>query len=143
MRTAAIIVTLSLLSVPAWAADVYRTVDAQGNIVYSDRPEDRSSVRVAIATSAARAPVSFVSRRSAAEDQPAEPDEATIAAAEQAQLAEDRVANCASARQRNETYATSHRLYRVGEDGERVYYNDTELSQARMEAEAAVARWCN
>jgi hypothetical protein len=146
MRLAAIIVTLSLLSVPAAAADVYRTVDAQGNIVYSDRPEDGSSVRVAVASTSSRAPVREQTPRNTAAPSPspaAAPDETTIAAAERAQLAEDRAANCAIARERNETYATSHRLYRVGDDGERIYYNNAELSQVRMDAEAEVARWCN
>ena len=143
MRTAVIIVTLSLLSVPAAQADVYRSVDANGNVVYSDRPSDRQAVRVAIATTQARAPVTVVSRPEPAAETPAEPDEQTIAAAERAQLIEDRAANCERARERNVSYATSRRLYREGEDGERDYYTDAELSQARLEAEAAVARWCN
>ena len=143
MRTAAIIVTLSLLSVPIAAADVYRSVDADGNVVYSDRPGDRNAVRVAIVTAPARAAPRPVARQSNSESEPAEPDAATIETAERAQLAEDRAANCERARQRNESYATSHRLYRVAEDGERIYYSDTELSQARAEAAAAVARWCN
>ncbi len=143
MRTAAIIVTLSLLSVPAAFADVYRSVDADGNVVYSDRPSDRAAVRVAIATTQATAPVTVVSRPEPAPETPAEPDEQTIAAAERAQLAEDRAANCERARQRNVTYSTSRRLYELDENGERVYYSDAKLAEARMEAEAAVARWCN
>jgi hypothetical protein len=145
MRTSAIIVTLSLLSLPAWAADVYRSVDAQGNVVYSDRPEDETSVRVTIAATAAPAPARTASGGAAPDEaaQPSEPDAATIAAAERAQRAEDRAANCQIARQRNDTYSTSHRLYRVGEDGERVYFSDAELSQARMDAQASVARWCD
>jgi hypothetical protein len=143
MRTAAI-VTLSLLFAPALAADVYRTVDAQGNVVYSDRPDDASSVRVAIRTTASGAPAAAPQRDSAAaQTSVAVPDEATIEQAEREQLAEDRAANCAAARQRNETYSTSHRLYRVDADGERVYLSDAELSQARVDAETEVSRWCN
>lgn len=142
MRTAATIVTLSLLSLSAGAAEVYRSVDAQGNVVYSDRPGDRSAVRVAIATSAARAPVTAMRQPQAAA--PAgEPDAATIAAAERAQLAEERAANCEIARERSETAATSHRLYRLDDNGQRVYYSDSELAQARVDAAAAVERWCN
>lgn len=142
MRTA-VIVTLSLLAVPVHAADVYRTVDAQGNIVYSDRPSD-NSVRVAINTSAPAAQPAPVRRSTdAARSSAAVPDQATIEAAEREQLAEDRAANCEAARQRNETYATSRRLYRVEADGERVYFSDAELSQARMDAQAEVTRWCN
>jgi hypothetical protein len=143
MRIAAIIVTLSLLSVPAAFADVYRSVDADGNVVYSDRPSDQEAVRVVIATSPARAPVSVVGRAEPVAETPAEPDEETIAAAERAQLAEDRAANCERARQRNVTYSTSRRLYELNEDGERVYYSDVKLAEARLEAEADVARWCN
>jgi hypothetical protein len=31
----------------------------------------------------------------------------------------------------------------MGDDGERVYYTDAELSQARLDAETAVSRWCD
>lgn len=142
MRTC-VIVTLTLLAVPVLAADVYRSIDAQGNVVYSDRPGDATAVRVAIATTAAVAPVTVASSAAAPADVPEEPDEATIAAAERAQLAEDRAANCAIARQRSERYATSHRLYRVDANGGRVYFSDAELTRARQEAEAEVARWCS
>ena len=57
MRTAATILTLSLFTLSAGAAEVYRTIDAQGNVVYSDRPEDASSVRVAVAVTQPRASV--------------------------------------------------------------------------------------
>lgn len=149
MRIAALIVTLTIAVAPSAAADVYRTVDAQGNVAYSDRPEDGSSVRVAVAVTApaaraaARTPSAQPGDQRQANQQDAGPDEATIAAAEAAQRAEDRAANCEIARQRNEKYATSHRLYRVGEDGERVYFTDAETTQARTNAQAEVARWCD
>lgn len=143
MRSLAIIVTLSVWCVHGWAAEVYRTIDAQGNVSYSDRPGDERAVKVAIAATAATAPVSVVRESQAAEPVAAEPDAATIAVAERAQRAQDRAANCAIARQRTENYNNSHRLYRVAEDGERVYYNDSETAQARVDAQAAVARWCD
>ena len=142
MRTAATILTLTLFSLSAGAAEVYRTIDAQGNVVYSDRPEDASSVRVAVAVTQPRAsvPARAPTRPEAAQSQ--EADEATIAAAERAQLAADRAANCAIARERSESFTNSHRLYRTGENGERVYFNDAETAQARLDAQAEVARWC-
>lgn len=143
MRSLAIIVTLSVLSVHGWAAEVYRTIDAQGNVIYSDRPGDERAVKVVIAATAATAPVTVVRQSRATEPVAAEPDDATIAAAERAQLTQDRAANCVTARQRSESYDTSHRLYRVAEDGERVYYNDAETAQARVDAQAAIARWCD
>ena len=136
------IVTLSLLAVPVLATDVYRSTDAQGNVVYSDRPPSEDAALVAIRTSApAPAPRTSDSKPAAlAADVP---DQATIEAAERAQLAEDRAANCTIASERNERYSTSRRLYRVGADGERVYLNDAELTDARNNARAEVTRWCN
>jgi hypothetical protein len=146
MRAAAI-VTLSLLAVPALAAEVYRSVDAQGNVVYSDRPADNASVVVEIRTQTPSvAAVAASARANAAPQGPAAedvPDQATIEAAERAQLAEDRAANCRIATERNERYSTSRRLYRTGADGEREYLNDAELTQARNNASAEVARWCD
>ncbi len=142
MRTIAI-VTLSLLAVPALAADVYRSVDAQGNVVYTDRPITDGSVRVAVRTTTPAPAAQPASEQTSAKPAADLPDQATIEAAERAQLAEDRAANCEIAKERNERYSTSRRLYRVGADGERVYLNDEQLTEARNEAEAEVSRWCD
>jgi hypothetical protein len=144
MRSVAI-VTLSLLAVPALAADVYRSIDAQGNVVYSDRPSEDGSVKVAVRSTPPAAPAAERRPGDAVPPAPAAdvPDQATIEAAERAQLAEDRAANCAIARERNERYSTSRRLYRVGADGEREYLNDADLTQARNQAQADVSRWCD
>lgn len=144
MRRASYIVVLGLFSLPLIASDVYRSVDPQGNVVYSDRPEDGSAVQVAINTAAPATPVVAARRTDTANTAAAqEPDAATVTAAERVQLAQERAANCETARQQNEAFATQHRLYRTDENGERVYFSDTELSQARMNAQAEVSRWCN
>ncbi len=54
-----------------------------------------------------------------------------------------RTENCAKARTQYETYITSRRLYREGEDGERDYLSDDELDNARAEAEKSVNEWCD
>jgi hypothetical protein len=143
MRTVAI-VTLSLLAVSAPAAEVYRSIDAQGNVVYSDRPASEESTKVALRTSAPAARTPSTSQAARAGEPAADvPDQATIEAAERAQLAEDRAANCKIATERNVRYSTSRRLYKEGDDGERVYLNDAELTEARNDAQAEVARWCD
>jgi hypothetical protein len=125
----------------AFAAEVYRSVDSQGNVVYSDRPED-GAIPVTIRTARVSAPVR--APRAADDAQAAnEPSEATVQAAEAAQTAEDRAANCTAARERNERYSVSHRLYRVGSNGEREYLSDAEIDTARNEAVTAIARWCD
>jgi len=143
MRTIAI-VTLSLFVLPAMGADVYRSVDAQGNVVYSDRPGAPSAEKVEIRVPAGRPAAARAPETEPVPGEPPEqPDQATIEAAERAQQAEDRAANCVIAQERNERYQTSRRLYRVDEAGERVYLDDAALTQARVDAAADVSRWCD
>jgi hypothetical protein len=135
---------LTLCVSSAFAAEVYRSVDSQGNFVYSDRPESGGvpvTIRVARATTPVRAPVSAAD--AAANQAANQPSDETVRKAEAAQDAEDRAANCAAARERNERYSVSHRLFRIGSNGEREYLNDAEIDTARNEAAAAISRWCN
>jgi Domain of unknown function (DUF4124) len=141
---AILIMSLGLAFAHAHAAEVYRSVDAAGNVTYSDRPETPDAVPMVIRTAAAaattrRAPTPARSTEAASD----EPDAATIERAEREQNAEDRAANCEAARARSETYETSRRLYRPGADGEREYLTDAEIDEARTNARADIARWCN
>jgi hypothetical protein len=135
---------LTLCVSSAFAAEVYRSVDSQGNVVYSDRPEDGGvpvTIRVAGGTPAARAPAARAPE--AAQPTAAEPTPEVAQAAEAAQDAEDRAANCTAARERNDRFSVSHRLYRVGGSGEREYLSDAEIDTARAEAASAISRWCD
>jgi hypothetical protein len=138
-----------LLLVPfgALAADIFRSVDANGVVVYSDLPSD-SAERVTVNASTPGTPRA----RPAAE--PAESGPATTAAAAPPgaevprpstpeEIAGDRARNCDYAQQMNATYSTAHRLYRNGADGERVYLSDAEISEARTKAQSDVAKWCD
>lgn len=146
-----LIVTLTLLSTTIFAAEVYKTFDADGNVVYSDRPAGDDSVAVAIRTHTPRPSLAAVQRsdsdrsQSELDEESADDnvDEETIAAAESAQKREDRIRNCALAQERNERYATAHRLYEEGENGERAYLDDAAIDNARADAIASVAEWCN
>lgn len=138
------IMSLGFALAHAHAAEVYRSVDAAGNVSYSDRPETLDAVAIVIRTAAAVSPVPR-ERSPARSGAPAseEPDAATIERAETQQQAEDRTANCEAARARTDSYDTSHRLYRTGAAGEREYLTDAQIDEAREVARAEVARWCN
>jgi hypothetical protein len=141
---------LAFLGTVANGAEVYRSTDENGVPVYSDRP-DLNSERIYIATSR---PNDTAASRPAAPAEPAatEPaagtQQAANAAGEEApqQTAEERAAertkNCATARERQEKYATAHRLYRDLGDGQREYLTDGEIDEARNRATADVATWC-
>lgn len=143
------LVWTSLLLVPlgAFAADVYRSVDEKGIVVYSDRPSIGSKV-VVIHTgeSSSSRPTSRTAGNAEASDDNA--NQSPIAAEiprepTPDELAADRKRNCNVARQKLETYSTARRLYRNGPDGEREYLSDEESDKERAQAESDVAEWCD
>ena len=130
------------------AAAVYRWVDAEGQVHYSDtpqrnaerieiesRPTDPELVRARENQAAALRAERELRTTQQAEDTTAQANDAERVAAE-------RAANCETARQRLATYETAHRLYRPMADGEREYLSDEELDAARAEARLAVEEWC-
>lgn len=128
-----------------FAADVYRSVDENGQVVYSDRPSDvaeRVNVQFAAAPRAAAGQEQDEAEdEAAADDSPLGaqiPREATPE-----EIAEDRARNCSYARQMAETYSVSHRLFRTTSSGEREYLTDAEITAARQKAESDVATWCD
>lgn len=136
---------LILLPFNVSATEVYRTVDENGYITYSDRPSDvaeRVTVQPVVDTFSAS------SRREpeATEAEPATPD--ALAAAQdadpatQALAAAERAQNCLVAREREEAYSISRRLFRTLPDGEREYLSDAEIEDARARAQSDVANWC-
>jgi hypothetical protein len=136
---------LLLLPLGALGADVYRSVDENGQVVYSDRPENAAAERLVVNTTTATGPAETSrpvssGNEAAAQAQPAAeiPREATAA-----EVAADRARNCQIARERAEAYSVSHRLFRAGPDGEREYLSDAELEEARAKAQSDVASWCD
>lgn len=146
MRTACVL--LALMSTALYGADVYRSTDANGVVSYSDRPQGSDAEFVFVATprsarSTARAPAS-------PEGGATPPDQAADAPAagepvpqSEAERAETRAKNCATARDRVQAYAASSRLYRTAENGEREYLSSDEIDEARGRAAADVETWCN
>ena len=147
-------ILLALLSATAFAAEeVYRTIDASGNVVYSDRPLNERSELVRVSTGtpapAARSVASTVAGRPSTDPNapadiqapapPAPLPEGPTAAEMRAQRAK----NCEIARERQERYAISRRLYRETESGEREYLSDAEIDQARARAAQEVKDWCS
>jgi hypothetical protein len=139
---------LLLLPVGALAAEIYRSVDANGRVVYSDLP-DGTAERVTINVPEPSAPGERAAASRADDSESAPAASAAPPGAEiprpstPEEIAADRTRNCDYARQMQTTYSSSHRLYRNGADGERVYLSDAELSEARAKAESDVATWCD
>lgn len=141
-------IVLAFFATSLMAGEVYRSVDANGVVTYSDTPENSHSQLVHVATTtpagestpapAANAPATAAAKTApkpaggkAAEDKPTP-----------AELAAQRQKNCKIAQQRVQSYAVAHRLYRKTPDGGRQYLNSKEIDEARARAAADVAKWC-
>jgi hypothetical protein len=141
--------SLILLAFSVSSAEVYRYVDSEGNVVYSDRPQNNGAEVVElnvvtprpanVAPTSAGPPTPATDEEAAGED----PSEDEAAAAVAAQREEDRARNCEIARERNERYQTARRLYRELPDGEREYLDDDEIDAAKARALTDVDEWCN
>jgi hypothetical protein len=133
----------------AHGAEVYRSTDANGTVRYSDRPLDGNAKPVFVATSrsgrTATAPAPAAARPAnteAKDDGAKEGDPNRGVRAETAQDAELKAKNCQIAKQRQQSYTEAHRLYKTDASGQRVYLSDSEIDQARAQAEADVHTWC-
>lgn len=137
------LVTALLLANVLFAAEVYREVNPDGTVTYSDRPASDSAETITIDT---RAPVGVpppAAEQPTADAQPTPETPAEPPEPSPADVAAERAANCAAARERNDRYQMSRRLYRSLPDGEREYLSDEELDAARAGAAADVEQWCN
>jgi hypothetical protein len=131
------------------ADTMYRTVDAQGQVTYSDRPLSSSSQKISVdvtgpnASEAVR--LSKEQDAQAAADQQRmqqnqhDADEAKKAAAHDAAQQQ----RCNAARGRYASFAAGGRLFRTDADGNRVYLSDQEIDEQVTLSKAAMDAACN
>jgi len=142
---------LILVAATTHGADIYRSTDANGVVSYSDRPQSARDEHVVVARAAA--PRAVAAPETSAPAANAEPAAATPGdpnagiqgetGPTPAELAELRAKNCTVARNRQTSYSQAHRLYRQLPNGEREYLSDSEIDNARAQAEADIKTWCD
>jgi hypothetical protein len=147
---------LGALALPA-AAAVYKWVDPQGVIHYSDLPPPPEGKLLSVDTSAhtttsartseaprpAQMPAAATAMRSATTGPAASPE----AAARLKQTVDSDVSNaradqCKQAQEKYANYIRSRRLYKTGANGERIYLTDQELETERLNAKHEVDEFC-
>ena len=140
-----------VLAAGAHASEVYRTKDAKGQPVYTDKPVMLPAERLDVKTSS----TDVVEARQRYDEQMKRYSEADKAQAEVAAkaadaqkakelTAEDRAKRCQEARQRYESYMNARRLYEPGAtEGERRYLTDTEIDAARERAKKTMEEFCS
>jgi hypothetical protein len=130
------------------ADDMYKTVDAQGHVVYSDHPTSSASQRVSVqvtppnAEEAARLgkEQALLNADAVQQSQQAQHDAAAQAKKAAQDAAQKR--RCDLARDRYAVFSAGGRIFRSDEQGNRVYYSDQEIEDQRAAAKAAMDSSC-
>jgi hypothetical protein len=129
---------LSLFTVlTAGAEEIYKSVDAQGHVVYSDRPNSTGAQKTEITVQqadpgeAARLAKERLLLK-AQDDQRKQQDLAESKA--KAQQDARKKAECKNARDHYNNLKEARRLFTRGNDGNREYYTDAQLDAMRNEA---------
>jgi hypothetical protein len=132
----------------ARGADVYKTVDAQGNVVYSDHPISSASQRITLQVTAPNAQeAARLTKEQALQSAQASQemkDTQQAAADQQKQAAAEALQKqrCDAARSRYATFAAGGRLFKTDEQGNRAYYSDDEIAAELVTAKAAMDSAC-
>lgn len=148
-RFSLMILTFATAALTSAHADVYKFVDAQGRVQYTDKPQTLPAERLNIRSQKTDT-VAAQSRSDAERQQIEANDKARRAAAGQradAQgaaetSAKDRAERCSKARERYDSYMNSQRLYESLPNGERRYLDSTELDAARASAKVTMEELC-
>jgi len=131
------------------AADqVYRSVDAEGHVVYSDHAESPSAQKtdIHVIRPDPEQVAQYVREQQIlkAEDKERKKQQAAAAAAEskKSQAEQARATECENARRQYDSIKDRRRLYSQDADGNRVYLSDSDADAKREEARQAVTAAC-
>ena len=147
--TSAIIALALTFCGGAFANEIYKYTDADGNVHYTDRPSgDSNEVRLQVSynrTNNASVQNRVQTRRDATNARletraAAEADART--AEETRTTAAENLAKCQGYRAKLKTMLESRRVYRETADGERDYLDDAARAEARSKAEVLVTETC-
>ncbi len=129
------------------ADEVYKSVDAQGHVVYSDRPPETSTAQKTVVN--VDRPDAKEVARMAKEQEILKAKEfqrnrqKAIDDAKKAQQDHAKQVQCDAARNRYYTLKEARRIYERDADGNRVYYTDAEADGKREEARQAMNAACS
>lgn len=141
----------AMLALPA-AAEMYRWVDENGRVHYSDQPppatvkqqkQMKQRVRPAGPTPNAEQAPSYVDKEADFRKRQVEQAEKQAADQKAQQAAAEKQQNCQRARQHLATLQSGSRIARANPQGEREYLDDAQIAQEIQEAQQAIAQWCN
>lgn len=148
VRFGAVFTALALILWPAgsvWSGEVYKSVDAQGHVVYSDHPETGTEQKSEVKTEGSNpTEAARIAKEQAilkAEETQRNKQKA-VEDAKKAQADHTAQVQCDSARNRYYALKDARRLYDRDADGNRVYLSDQNGDARREEARQAMTAAC-
>jgi hypothetical protein len=138
-RLAILAATLAL--VPLASAQLYKHVDKDGRVVYSDQPPAKADAK---RLNIQNAPASSGNKSSVERDK--ELDKSRKAARDKQdkseKAAQEAEQQCAQAKLAHQPYAVGGRIYKYNEKGERTYLDDAELETERIRTRREMEEAC-
>lgn len=151
MNRILILAVLALLALPAYS-ELYKWVDSQGKVHYSDTPPPGGAQKAKILQAPSPGPAAPAAvpsgggARSIAEQELEFKKRQVEAAEKQAkadQEAKVRRINCERAQSNLRTFQNGGRLFTHNAQGERVYIDDAAREAGIRKGQEEVAKWCN
>ncbi len=131
------------------ASEIYKWTDDEGNVHFVDRPtgaagEEHVAIR-SRPTDPARVQAAVQAQADAQTLRAEEEANAPQGPTPEALLAEarGREERCNKFTDRQVQFTNNRRIYRMDENGERVYYDEAEMAVARAEVDGLVERYCD
>jgi preprotein translocase subunit SecF len=126
------------------AGEIYKSVDAQGHVVYSDHADSsaqKTDVQVDLpdATEVARNAKEQAVLKA---ENDARSKQAAIDAAKKAKLAQEKQVQCEAARGRYYAMKDARRIFQRDADGNRIYYSDADADARREDARQTMLTAC-
>lgn len=148
-RTFLVCASLLLAAGQGLADEIYRSTDAEGRVVYSDRPQAGKAEVVSIESAprneaATRARAARELQNLAALDERRKREASAKAAKKEAaeNAAKQKAQRCTEARNRYLGLMEHSRIYRRNEAGERVYYSAAEIDAERITSKQRMDEEC-
>jgi hypothetical protein len=128
-----------------WAQEVYKSVDANGQVIYSDRGSSKNAPKTSVHFEEANpAEAARIAREQQALNAADAARRKEQQADEKAQAAADkkRQESCRNARNEYDRLMNRRALYKLGADGQRAYYTDEEADALREQARKTMTAAC-
>ncbi len=150
MRRVTAIAILIGLPLSATLADVYRSVDAQGHVQYSDTPSPGAELIQVSGTRPGNAPARNAPAQNANTASLAKTgaqiheqlNKEAISREVQSDVAQTRAEQCQKAQDDYQKQIQARRIYNTGPDGQRQYLTDAEADQQRLNTRLQMEDLC-